>query len=159
MQLADLRQRLTDLEPVLSSTPLAEACRFITPTGLMVVSITERLRRSCDRARIWKTPAMLSTLRNAKYGLDRARTRSRGGADGVFLLDRGYLPRNEMMRKLFDRFLDRPDPLVAVVCSAFGVPSHDLVPVRLVSHHMRLLGVLVVQEEASQLVLVDYDDS
>ncbi len=96
--------------------PRQEGIAGVTPNRAGPAGPARCVNGRCERGRIWKTPAMLSTLRNAQYGLDGARTRSRGGADGVFLLDRGYLPRNELMRKLFDRFLDRPDPLVAVVC-------------------------------------------
>ncbi len=64
-----------------------------------------------------------------------------------------------MMRKVFDRFLDKPDPLVASITTAFGVSPDVLAPVRLVSHHLRLIGVLVTRGNAAQLVLVDYDDT
>ncbi len=159
MELSALKKRLTDIEAKLDSDPVLELCRFETPLGKVVLSITERLRRSCRRGKVWKSNAMLTALKNAQYGLDRTRPRSRGGADGVFLLDRGFQPPNEMMRKLFDRFLDKPDPLVAVLASRFAIRAEELVPVRVVSHHMRLLGVLVEREDASQLVLVDYDDT
>ncbi|NOU28879.1 MAG: hypothetical protein HOO96_13325, partial [Polyangiaceae bacterium] len=60
---------------------------------------------------------------------------------------------------VFDRFLDKPDPLVATIATTFGVAPGALSPVRLVSHHLRLLGVLAAQGNAAQLVLVDYDDT
>ena len=159
MELSALKKRLTDIEAELDSDPMLELCRFETPGGKVVVSITDRLRRSCRRGKVWKSNAMLTALKNAQYGLDRTRPRSRGGADGVFLLDRSFQPANEMMRKLFDRFLDKPDPLVAVLASRLATRAEDLVPVRVVSHHMRLLGILVERVDASQLVLVDYDDT
>ena len=158
-KLSELKTRITEIEATLESAPLVELCRFETPTGPLIVWLTDRIRESCRRGRIWKSPAMLTALKNARYGLDRARARSRGGADGVFVLDRDFQPPNEMMRKLFDRFLDKPDPLVEVLVSRFGTPVETFVPVRVVSHHMRLLGVLVQDEEVSQLVIVDYDDT
>ena len=102
---------------------------------------------------------MLTALKNAAYGLDRERTRSRGGADGIFLLDRDYRPANEMMRKIFDRFLDKPDPLVAVIAERYRVSPEAMLPVRVVSHHMRLLGVFIDAGDRVQIVLIDYDDT
>ena len=40
---------------------------------------------------------------------------------------------------------------------SFLGPSEDWTPVRLVSHHMRLLGVLS-ESEKTRLVLVDFDN-
>lgn len=40
-----------------------------------------------------------------------------------------------------------------------GVPLNELLPVRLVSHHLRLLGVLARTGAADWLVLVDCDRS
>lgn len=159
MELSALKKRLSDIEDDLDNEPMLELCRFETPGRTVVVWVTDRFRRSCRKGKVWKSNAMLTALKNAQYGLDRTRPRSRGGTDGVFLLDRGFRPPNEMMRKIFDRFLDKPDPFVAVLASRLATSAEDLVPVRVVSHHMRLLGVLVEQEDASQLVLVDYDDT
>jgi len=159
MELLTLKTQLSQIEAELDKAPVVELCRFDVSGGKVVVWITHRLRRSCRRGKVWKSNAMLTALKNARYGFDRTRPRSRGGADGVFLLDRGFQPPNEMMRKLFDRFLDKPDPLVAVIASRFAVRAEDLVAVRVVSHHMRLLGVLVEGDRASHLVLVDYDDT
>ncbi len=39
------------------------------------------------------------------------------------------------------------------------INKSDLIPVRLVSHHLRLLGVLKHDEKSDTLVLVDYDDT
>ncbi|WP_035604749.1 hypothetical protein [Haloferula sp. BvORR071] len=64
-----------------------------------------------------------------------------------------------MMRKIFDRFLDKPDPLAGILSAKFGVAIGDFVAVRIVSHHMRLLGVMVKREGISNLALVDYDDT
>ena len=63
----------------------------------------------------------------------------------------------EFVDSNFDRFLDKPDPLLAVRVSRLAVSTDDLLAVRVVSHHMRLLGVLVERENASHLVVVDYD--
>ena len=101
---------------------------------------------------------MLTALKNAAYGFDPRSPRSRRGADGIFVVDRGFRPVNSMMNKLFSQFIDKPDPLVSVLAGALGSAAEDWVPVRLVSHHMRLLGVLSLAGDEAQLVLVDYDD-
>lgn len=159
MDLSALKARVTSIEELFESDIAVELCHFDTPHGKLVLSLTERLRHSCRKGKVWKSNAMLTALKNTQYGFDRTRTRSRGGADGVFLLDRTFEPRNEMMRKIFDRFLDKPDPLVAQLSARFAVAAEEFVPVRVVSHHLRLLGVLIEREEAAQLVLVDFDDS
>lgn len=102
---------------------------------------------------------MLATLRNAAHGFDESRARSLGGRDGIFVMDRSYRPVNEMMAKLFDRFLDKPGSGADELAAALDVPLGELLPVRLVSHHMRLLGVLARREDADWLVLVDCDRS
>ncbi len=155
MDLAELEERLDAIE----DAEIAELVTFPTPFGAVTVWITARLRKACRKRKIWKSPGMLTALKNAAYGLDPARQRSRGGADGIFLLDRAFRPENEMMRKVFDRFLDKPDPLVSTIAATFSVVPTALTPVRLVSHHLRLLGVLATQGTAAQLVLVDYDDT
>jgi hypothetical protein len=102
---------------------------------------------------------MLAALKNAAYGFDERQARSVGGRDGIFLLDRTFRPANEMMRKLFDRFLDNPGSGAEELAGALGTPLAELLPVRLVSHHLRLLGVLARREDADWLVLVDCDRS
>jgi hypothetical protein len=64
-----------------------------------------------------------------------------------------------MMAKLFDRYIDKPESGLAEVAAALGVAAAVLLPVRLVSHHMRLLGVLARRPEGDALVLVDCDRS
>ncbi len=159
MELSVLKKRLTEIEAALDTHAIVDFCIFETSEGKLSVAITERLRRSCKRGKVWKSNAMLTALKNAQYGFDRTRPRSRGGSDGVFLLDRSFQPPNEMMRKIFDRFLDKPDPLVNTITMKFGVQVAELIPVRVVSHHTRLLGVLVERGDTSHIVLVDYDDT
>ncbi|TGN99759.1 hypothetical protein PN36_33795 [Candidatus Thiomargarita nelsonii] len=55
------------------------------------------------------------------YGFDEKQARSRGGADGIFLLDRHFTPKNEMMKKLFDGFLDQPNSGIMDIAAALGV--------------------------------------
>jgi hypothetical protein len=102
---------------------------------------------------------MLATLKNAAYGFDERHARSVSGRDGIFLMDRDFKPANEMMRKLFNRFLDHPGRAATELAAALDVPLAELLPVRLVSHHMRLLGVLAHKDDGDWLVLVDCDRS
>lgn len=157
MNLEELKGRLAAIEAELEGAPFVVVQRFARDGRTIEVAVTERLRRVAKRGRVWKSPPFLTALKNAAYGFDEARARSLGGADGIFLLDRGFSPKNEMMKKLFDRFLDRPDSGAGELARALGA-GIELLPVRLVSHHMRLLGVLRRGEDADTLVLVDYDD-
>jgi hypothetical protein len=102
---------------------------------------------------------MLATLRNAAYGFDERQSRSVGRRDGIFLMDRRFRPANAMMSKLFEQFLDMPGSRTEELAAAVGVPLADLLPVWLVSHHIRLLGMLVRKDNADWLVLVDCDRS
>ena len=81
-------------------------------------------------------------MKNAEYGFDLHLARSRGGRDGIFLLDHSYIPKNAMMTKLFDRYLDVPERGAEQLAKALGTEVDQLQAARLVSHHLRLLGVL-----------------
>ena len=158
MDLKECKQRIADAEQLLARSQLAEIARFATPHGTLALAITDRFRKRCKKGKVWKTPAMLTAVKNAAYGFDRMAARSRGGSDGIFCIDREYRPENSMMLKVFDQFLDRPDPLVAWLENELGSSVDRWTPVRLVSHHMRLLGVLIPQHMHSVLVLVDFDN-
>ena len=106
---------------------------------------------------LWRSRELLITLKNAAYGFDGRKPRSAGGRDGVFLLDRTRRPPNAMMRKLFAGYLDKPGSGAEELAAALGATVEELIPVRLVSHHLRLLGVLVRQEDGEHLALVDLD--
>jgi len=62
-----------------------------------------------------------------------------------------------MMRKLFDGYIDKPGSGVEELATALECSVSELLPVRLVSHHMRLLGVLRRTDTGDWLVLVDLD--
>jgi hypothetical protein len=158
MELAEAKAKLVQLESQLGVAVIVLFAVFDTPVGRLSLYLTERLQRQCRKGKVWKSPGMLSTLKNAAYGFDSDSPRSRGGSDGIFKLDRTFQPRNAMMRKMFDRFLDKPDPAIAAIERELECPSAEWLPVRLVSHHMRLLGVLARKGGSDHLVLVDYDD-
>ena len=123
------------------------------------IALTRRFLKKCKKGKVWNSAEMLTALKNAKYGFDSNHPKSMGGKDGIFLLTREHKPRNEMMRKIFDQFLDKPDSGAGDIAAVFGVTLDTMVPVRLVSHHMRLLGLLYRTDTGDALVLVDYDDT
>ena len=123
------------------------------------LAITERLRRACKRGRVWKSNQFLTAFKNASYGFDIAKATSPRGHDGVFLVTREHRPRNQMMQRLFDQFLDKPGSGAEKIAAELGVTPQELHAVRLVSHRMRLLGVLRRGTDEDTLVLVDYDDA
>ena len=157
MDLATAKQRLRETEALLAEGPLAEFTIFETPHGPLRVMVTARLRRKCRKGRVWMSTPMLTALKNAAYGFDALASRSRGGSDGVFAVDPGFKPANSMMKKLFDQFLNKPDSLVADIAAHVGVKPTGWRAVRVVSHHMRLLGVLIAATPPT-LVLVDFDN-
>lgn len=158
MELSEARAKLEHLEPRLSDGVMCLFAEFDTPYCPLQLFVTSRFRRKCRKGKVWKSPGMLVTMKNAIYGLSPTAARSRGGSDGIFLVDRKFKPPNAMMRKLFDQFIDRRDPLVVQLAEELDSPVESWLAVRLVSHHMRLLGILVRRDSMDQLVLVDYDD-
>ena len=157
MELDQIKERVKALEEALAEQPFAVLETFERAGRKLHVALTERLRKAARKQGVWRSREMLATLKNASYGFDEARARSAGGRDGLFLLDRDFEPANEMMRKVFDRYLDKPGSGAEEIAGALGIPVETLLPVRLVSHHLRLLGVLARKEDADWLVLVDCD--
>ncbi|MBN1428058.1 MAG: hypothetical protein JXB07_06705 [Anaerolineae bacterium] len=159
MDLAELRERLSEIEEDLTEEVFVVLDVFERNGRPLALAITDRCRRKCKKGRVWKSNEMLTALKNAQYGFVEERARSTGGIDGIFLLDREFRPANEMMHKIFDGFLDKQRSGAAEIAAELGVTLVQLLPVRLVSHHLRLLGVLARKSEADWLVLVDYDDT
>lgn len=159
MKLEEARRVIEEAESHVGEAPFIIAHVFERNGRKLAVSITERLCRSCKKGRVWKSKAMLTAFKNAEYGFDLHRASSAGGQDGIFVLTREHRPRNEMMRKVFDRFLDKPESGAEQLAQALGVRPGELIPVRLVSHHLRLLGLLRISEQGDSLVLIDYDDT
>jgi hypothetical protein len=159
MQLTEAKEKIIAIEPQLAGEPFVELEAFERNGRVLHLALTERLHRIARRGRVWNSKEFLTALKNAEYGFDARQQRSVGGRDGVFLLDRTFNPPNEMMRKIFDRYLDRADSGALEIAGALGRTINELQAVRLVSHHMRLLGVLSRTETEDWLVLVDYDDT
>lgn len=154
-ELTAIRSALDAAEARLDADQFAELPPTARDGHATRVVLTPRFYRLARRARIWRAPALAITLKNAGYGFDPARARSLGGRDGVFLLDRGH--DNAMTRKIFDRFLDRPDSGAAEVAAFLSTTVAELQAIRLVSHHLRLLGVLHRAPATDRLVLLDFD--
>jgi hypothetical protein len=159
MNIDELKQLLKEVEPKLSDSVFVNLHTFERNEKKLTLAITERLMRKCKKGKVWKSPQMLTPLKNAGYGFEEQKAMSPGGSDGIFLLTRNYKPKNQMMMKLFDRFIDKPGSGAEDIAKALGTNLGDLLPVRLVSHHMRLLGLLKKNNQTDVLVLVDYDDS
>jgi hypothetical protein len=127
------------------------------------VYITEDFVKKCKKGKVWNTPGMLSTLQNCWYGVDVTKMKSPGGKDGIFMINREYKPKNEMQRKIFDQFIDKEGSMFNNACLYFEKDPKDAIAVRIVSHHMRLLGILFRHENndifSNHIVLVDYDNS
>lgn len=159
MTLDDLSNLIVAIEPQLDGRAFTVVHVFERNGRPLHVALTSRLRAKAKHRGVWRSRPFLATLKNAEYGFDPERQRNPSGRDGVFLVDRDFRPPNSMMRKLFDGYLDRLESGVDVVAEAFGCEVEELVPVRLVSHQMRLLGVLGQTPEADWLALVDYDST
>lgn len=154
-EVAALQQALDSAEARLATEEFAELPATERDGRTIRVVVTRRFYKLARRARIWRGVALAVTLKNAGYGFDPARARSLGGRDGVFLLDRGH--DNEMTRKIFRRFLDRPDSGAAKIAEFLSTTLGELQAIRLVSHHMRVLGLLYRSTETDWLVIVDFD--
>jgi hypothetical protein len=159
MELGEAKERLKAIESELETSPFVVFHTFERSGRLLHLALTARFEKCARKEGVWRSREMFATLKNAAYGFDEKHARNTGGRDGIFLLDRDFLPPNEMMRKLFDRFLDKSGSGAAELANVLGVSQAELLPVRLVSHHMRLLGVLACKADADWLVLVDCDRS
>ena len=158
MKLSEAKEAIEAVEYQLADNVFCEVCRFERDAKTLVVCITDRLKKQARKGRVWKSKAFLTAFKNASYGFNEEHQRSKGGYDGIFLLDRDFKPRNEMMKKLF-KYIDKTDSGIANIAKELNVKADSLLPVRLVSHHMRLLGVISRKKDHDTLVLVDYDDT
>ncbi|MDC0670560.1 hypothetical protein [Nannocystis radixulma] len=154
-ELAELREALDAAEARFTADEFVELPAAERDGRTIRVVLTRRFYRLARRARIWRGAALVITLKNARYGFDPNRARSLGGRDGVFLLDRGI--DNSMTRKIYGQFFDRTYSGAAEVAAFLSATLAELQAIRLVSHHMRLLGVLYRGTSADWLVIVDFD--
>lgn len=121
------------------------------------VYLSRSLKKQARKSKTWKSKEFCITLRNVKYGLDGETSRSKGGRDGVYLLDRNFTPRNEMQKRIFDRFIDSQSSDYSEILKALKISHNGTQAIRVVSHHMRLVGIYRSHESEDILVLVDVD--
>ena len=159
MNLSEAKMMLAAIEDKLPGKSFIIVNVFERDGRKLHLGVTDRLRRSAKRGRVWQSSGFLSALKNAEYGFDETRARSLGGSDGIFLIDRSFKPRNQMMRKIFDQFLDKEFDIVSGIASELKTQPNNFRAVRLVSHHLRILGLLFQEAGSDWLILVDYDDS
>jgi hypothetical protein len=156
MLLTDLKQRIKDKEPEIKENLLTWILKDEINGKQLSVGLTPLLMKNCKKGKVWNSKEFLITLKNFKYGFNETKKRSRGGYDGVFMMDRKFRPYNSMQRKLFEKFIDKPGSEFNGIIEFMDIREEDVVPIRLVSHHMRLLGILH-QANKDMLVLVDFD--
>ena len=159
MDLIQVKELIESKEKELGNSVFVVVYTFERDGRKLHLAITERLKQRCRKARIWKSKPFLTAIKNVEYGFDPVRAQSPGGSDGIFILTRNYKPKNEMMKKIFDRFLDKSGELADEITKEMKILKSDLIPVRLVSHHLRLLGVLKHDKDEDILILVDFDDT
>lgn len=157
MQIADIKRRLSALEDKLAKSLLVSYEDFEVNGKSLKVYLSNSLQKRARKARVWKTKEFCITLRNAKYGLDPYNTKSKGGRDGVYLLDRDFKPANEMQKRIFDQFIDKSNSDFSAIVEALKLSYEQVRAVRVVSHHMRLLGISHTGKEEDILVIVDVD--
>lgn len=153
--LSTLQRELADAEVQLATATYVALHPVARDGRPLQVVLTRRFHRIARRARLWRSTALLVTLKNAGYGFDPARARSLGGRDGIYLIDRTV--DGPMTRKLYTKFLDRPGSGAPELAAYLGAELPQLHAVRLVSHHLRLLGVLHRGDASDRLALVDLD--
>ncbi len=159
MNLNELKIAIEEVEGQLPGSIYVIIGEFERNGKKLRLAITDRLRSSCKKGHVWKSKQMLTALKNAQYGFEPNHAHSPGGSDGIFMLNRDYKQKNNMMKKIFDKFIDKPGSEARIIAEQLHVTIDNLIPVRVVSHHMRLLGLLKVDQTEDTLVLVDYDNT
>ena len=159
MLLQEAKDKLTQIENQSAAEIIVLFHTFERNSRKLHLAVTERLRKKSKKGKIWKSVSFLTALKNAEYGFYEKQSRSPGGADGIFLLDRNFTPKNEMTQKIFDQYIDKTDSGIDAVTGELNEVKENLSAARLVSHHSRLLGIMAHKENEDWLVLVDYDNT
>ncbi len=124
-----------------------------------ITYFTSILKKNCKKGKVWKSKEFFITLKNLKYGIDYTNFRSKGGKDGIFIIDRNYRPRNNMQKKIFNQFIDKENSGIEQILNELNIPKTEINAVRIVSHHMRLLGIHYEKDNQDIIILVDYDNT
>ncbi len=145
------------METALRESLLVRYGDFVVNERAFSVFLAQKLMKEARKSKVWKSKEFCITLRNIKYGLDPEQSKSKGGRDGIYLLDKGFRPYNEMQRRIFDRFTDKPDSDYMAITEQLNLDRDKTVAVRVVSHHMRIVGIYHKGKTEDTLVLVDVD--
>lgn len=159
-----IRTRYEQMVAIASDTPdrlRSEPFHTLTAgktgtAGTLTVYLSEPFVKAVRKARLVSSATLWKTLRNLQYGYDPKLAMSPGGRDGIFAVSADFKTRNEMVRKLYDRFFDKPGGQ-ALLAHYFPDPTAAQ-GVRVVSHGLRLLGFVAGDTSSGwKLVLIDLD--
>ena len=159
ISLEELKKYLVELQSQLTTTDLVLLDTYVVNQKIHNLYLSDLFCRNCLKGKVWLSNEFLITLKNAKYGIEEERLRSKGGKDGIFLLDRKFKPQNAMQTKIFNKFIDSPNSKFLDYAKAFPFTPEETRAIRIVSHHMRLLGLLFQKNEEYCILLVDYDNT
>jgi hypothetical protein len=159
MEIKEAKKKLEVCEKLLEKENLVEFAFLDTGNQKLQLYLSSLLKKNCSKKRIWKSKAFFITLKNIKYGIDLFNFKSKGGRDGIFVIDRSYTPKNMMQKKIFDQFIDNENSDFNQIVNRMNFSSDDINAVRIVSHHMRLLGIHQRIDGIDKIVLVDFDDT
>ena len=152
-----IKSKLDFAEKKLQNQFILEYERREINNRMLVTYFSNIFVKNCKKGKVWKSPEFITTLKNLKYGFDESRMRSKSGRDGIFLVDRKYRPKNSLQKKIYDKFIDKDNSDFQVIVTELNMSENAVKGVRVVSHHMRLLGILEIREAEDLIVLIDFD--
>lgn len=158
MEISEAKKKVDESEELLKTEIIAEIDRREVNDRTLVTFISNDLMKKCKKGKLWKSQQFYITLKNIKYGLEQNQMRSVSGRDGIFLVDRDYKPKNSMQTKIYDRFIDNESSAFESIVERLSLDKRMIKGVRVVSHHLRLLGILDRKINEDVIVLVDFDN-
>lgn len=159
MEIEEARKLLEACENYLDKKGVVEFALIDSAERSLQLYLTSIFKKNCKKKRVWKSKAFFITIKNAKYGIDLLNFKSKGGKDGVFIIDRKFTPQNMMQKKIFDQFIDKDNSDYNKIIDKMNFLPNDVNAVRIVSHHMRLLGIHQRVNNIDKIVLVDFDNT
>ncbi|MCB9233319.1 MAG: hypothetical protein H6581_16800 [Bacteroidia bacterium] len=157
--LEELKNHLKSLSGQLAEKPLVLLESYALNGQKFHLYLSQALYKNCKKGKVWLSNDFFITLKNAKYGLDQDHQWSGGGKDGIFLIDRKFRPRNMMQTKIFDKFIDKAGSPFLEYAKLLEFEPSQVEAIRVVSHHMRLLGILSKKKNEIMIILVDFDNT
>lgn len=160
MEIADVKAILEELEESIEQNTVSEFAELEIDGKVLVVYLAKDLKKNCQKGKIWKSKPFYITLKNIKYGMDKKQMRSKQGRDGIFLVDRDFRPENSMQTKIYKKYVDKENSSFSEVVKLLDIKKEEktnIKGVRVVSHHLRLLGFFLEKAEKDILVLFDFD--